>query len=475
MADYCTIYDGELLDCGLTKSQRDGFEKLRFFFELHERRVRTVAGISTRPDPLIVGPSGSGKTFLVTKLAADQSLPMFAVNAQNWIPLGARSESAHTLTQILRFIEMHPRGIVFVDEVNKLTVQHTSDSSWCADVLSEILAFLDMDVRLKPAGFSADQTDHLWENFFIVGGGAFQGEWHGSRSREIGFFEFSAEQKVEKYRRAVQTQTQVADELLFRFNTEVIAIEPPTGAEFAERIETVRRALRIPALDEKRLSAVVAEAVESNRMMRWLEGYVVRCMSDCSDGIDRGASLLENLGVCLAPTLDFVPITSGASQTATTKRRAFCAAYEIYARALRDLESAAVSAEFGLADLLRVASQREEMQNDRTLLCALNDARKIFRDYLAKPDASLVGWMRWLAGHVGQVAVAKSDEDRCEIAKKIDVVSEGLKRGIVRLRGCIDGADVASSVRPALVEYIVAAQRLSATWQTLARLVVDQD
>ncbi len=470
-----TIPDDELIDCGLTQSQQEALDQLRFFHELHERRVRSIAGISTRATPLIVGPSGSGKTFLVSSLAVEKSLPMFAINAHNWIPLGARNEGAHTLIQILRFIGRHPRGIIFIDEVNKLTVGHAAESSWCADVLSELLAFLDMDVRLETAGFSVDQIYHLFENFFVIGAGAFQGEWRGSQTREIGFAERSAFQDAENYRRAVESQTQVADELLFRFNEQIITIAPPTAAEFGERIQTIRGALCIPALGESELRAVVAEAVQSGRMVRWLEGYTVRCMSEAPDGIRRGSSLLENLSVPMAPPSEFVPGNLDAGTNAKNHRQAFTSAYQGYVNALQEMEPAAVAAEFALADLWRTAKEREESGNDCTLISALCDARKIFRAFIGKPDASLVGAMRWLACHAGLVMSAESDEDRCKRAKDIDVLSEGLKRGLIRFRGCIDGEDVAPEVRPAVIGYLVASQRLSAAWQILAQLSVDQE
>ena len=467
------IHDDELIDCGLTQSQQQAFNELRFFAELHEQGVRSVAGISTRPYPLIVGPSGSGKTFLVRKLAVDQSVKMFSVNAQDWIPIGARNEGGHTLTQILRFIGTHPRGIVFIDEVNKLTMHHASESSWCADVLSEILAFLDMDVRLEPAGFSPDQIDHLDENFFIVGGGAFQAEWHGTKTREIGFSERPVTETAEKYRRAVQSQTQVADELLFRFSDQLIAIAPPTAGEFVERIQTVREALCMPALEEAELGAVVGEALESGRMMRWLEGYVVQCMARTPDGIRLGASLLENQSVRLADPSEFVPATDSTNLTKAAQKKVYCAAYDKYHGALRDLEPAAVAAEFALAELLQVARDRDESRNDRALFLVLCDARTIFRETLGDSEASLIGGMRWLADHVGLVVGAKSDEDRCARAKDVDLVSDALKCGIVRLRGCMDGSDVAPWVRPALFEFIVAAQRVRVAWQALAEIVVE--
>ena len=69
----------------LTESQQRAYQMLEFIGDTQFAGMQRVAGVETRPIPLIVGPSGAGKTALVREYARRTDLPIFATSATNWI------------------------------------------------------------------------------------------------------------------------------------------------------------------------------------------------------------------------------------------------------------------------------------------------------------------------------------------------------------------------------------------------------
>ena len=277
-------------DRQLTVSQTAASQDLQFFFDLHREGIRSVAGVKTRPFPLLVAPSGAGKTYLVQQLGRAAGIPVYSINVQNWIIRAARSEQ-HTLLQIAKFVETNSSGIIFLDEVNKLTRQHTAESSWVADLFSELIAFLDADSRLDVMGF-AGSLQHLQRNFFVVGAGAFQDQWKESLSnRAVGFVESDRPCSGERFESLVRNQNVVPDELLYRFNDQLILIQPPSAAEYCAWIDEIRARLELSPLDEQAMNPLVESALQSGKAMRWLEADTVACLREIPEGFERGAAL----------------------------------------------------------------------------------------------------------------------------------------------------------------------------------------
>lgn len=268
----------------LTSSQKTAARKLVFFHDLQRLGIRSINGISARPFGLIIGPTGIGKTFLVNRLAETQGLPLLAINIPNWIPRGASQKDQITFDQIKAFIAAHDQGIIMIDELNKLNSHHTSQAAWSSDIYTECLAFLDQDVRLDFMGL-AGLVPKLRRNFMIVGVAAFQDEWIQSQATRssVGFQQPSDESSREQhFEKLVRSQHLVPDELLFRFNDNLILIAPPTDEEFSERISDIRRFLKLPPLAPEPASVLAIAARESGKMMRWLEGYLSSCLGELS-------------------------------------------------------------------------------------------------------------------------------------------------------------------------------------------------
>ena len=269
------------MNAKLTPSQQKAYARLDFFFRIGLKRIRPFQGIKPRPFPLLVGPSGCGKTFLVSTLASEYDLSFFSVNINNWIVRGAKADLKPTMSQIAEYVQSNDRGVIFIDEVNKLKKSHTGESAWTADIFTEVIALLDRDGRLENMGFEG-ALEKLQKNFIIVGAAAFHEEWMDSlRSGAlIGFApcEVSEKDQEAKFTKIIQKQESVPEELLNRFNDRLIVIMPPTKEEYAGRITSIRNYYELPPLFPDELNQLADEAVESGKMMRWLEGYVTDCL-----------------------------------------------------------------------------------------------------------------------------------------------------------------------------------------------------
>ena len=267
----------------LTESQLRASDLLESLYKVHRSGTTSVAGVMTRAMPLLIGPSGSGKTFLVSQFANRHQLPFFSLNVMNWIVRGAKNDQQISLEQIAEFVDSHDEGVVLLDEVNKLKMGHAESSAWTGSVFSELLAFLDRDDRLNAMGFDGI-LDKLRESFFIVGAGAFQDSWldssKGEDERQIGFGQQPAGrggEREEFYEALVRKEQLVPQELLFRFSDKMVVIAPPMRNEFASRISAIRSGFGLTALGTSELQAVTAQAEESQKMFRYLEGYATEC------------------------------------------------------------------------------------------------------------------------------------------------------------------------------------------------------
>ena len=353
----------------LTPSQHRSATKLDFFFQLGLGNIEMVNGVYARPIPLLAGPSGSGKTFLAGQIAEKYGLPMFCINAQNWIVRGAKNDSQVTMDQIQDFVSQNDRGVIFIDELNKLNNTHVSSSAWSADVFSELLAFLDRDQRLEAMGMSG-LTEKLKQNFMIIGAGAFQEQWQASagNTQSIGFGT-EAEIQVDRenaYVLAIRNQEAVPDELLFRFNDQLIVISPPTAEEFGKRITALRAALSLPSLPEKELIHLAKAAVQSDKCMRWLEGYLSECLSELTpDALAALATKAGELGASETPANERKVSQSAAERKKMIAFRDTC--FEHYRISLSNLSVASRKLYLLLNGIL-LAQPSETLSKDRQCL-----------------------------------------------------------------------------------------------------------
>lgn len=323
----------------LTASQKRAETQLEFFVTLQAKGIRVVNGIASRPFPMIVSPSGTGKTYLVNRTATRHNLPLFSINVPNWIPRGAKADTQITIGQIKNFVASNSAGVILLDEVNKLTIGHTTDNAWSSDIFAECIAVLDQDARLESMGMEG-LVQKFRRHFLIVGAAAFQDEWQrsGCAHSAIGFVEKKqTEQREASFERLVRTQHLMPEELLNRFNDRLIVIAPPTAAEFSDRIRGIRSYLSLTPLNDHDLARLSQEAAASGKMMRWLEGYLSICLTEIPEkALVRFATVVEEAGSSNS-NIGTTPATPSTTQD--TKWRDL--AYEAYESSLHDLGRAA--------------------------------------------------------------------------------------------------------------------------------------
>jgi AAA+ superfamily predicted ATPase len=111
--------------------------------------------LQPRTHSLICAPSGMGKSYLMKQLGNKLNVPVLLLNVSSWQPLGSR-EHTNTWSTIVDFLKAHERGIIVLDELDKLD----SDESWVAYVRLEIHDLLD---GVIPPALDLDTDDDGWD------------------------------------------------------------------------------------------------------------------------------------------------------------------------------------------------------------------------------------------------------------------------------------------------------------------------
>lgn len=152
--------------------------------------------INIRINPLLVASTGVGKTFLVNRLAADLGLPIFTATPGEWILLCANLRGAPpTLPLLYEFVQNNSRGIVFLDEIEKLGRDNATASDWSRCYQLEIFSVFDR--RVIPGVLEeesgpkftitpADLTERFQRSIFLIAAGSWQSLWE-TKPSPIGF------------------------------------------------------------------------------------------------------------------------------------------------------------------------------------------------------------------------------------------------------------------------------------------------
>jgi hypothetical protein len=262
----------------LTISQLNASKQLQQFLGWH-RGGQTIAGIWMRPIPLLVGPTGAGKTTVVRHFCISEGLPYLHLDSSSWLIVGA-SGRPWTLHEIRNFVNRHEEGVLFIDELDKFSAKH---DGWDRHLVQELMALLDYRVP-ESAGWSRDDRTRLAERFLIIGAGTWQAD-HRQHSKKLGF----GAESEERFTLDMGKQDAIPEELLRRFNSNVIRIDPPTKGELIQRVIQVHAELRLPPPSRQQLETLGSQAIESGENTRWLEGYVTRILSTQPRLLERAA------------------------------------------------------------------------------------------------------------------------------------------------------------------------------------------
>ena len=124
-----------------------------------------------RQHMLLLGPTGAGKTFMVKTLVEYLGVPLSLVSATSLVEVGYSGEHLDSvfrrlLIQTRGDVQAAQRGIVFLDEIDKIRRQETSGRDVSGEgVQTSLLASLDgcpIDVQLGDRVFSVDTSRLLF-------------------------------------------------------------------------------------------------------------------------------------------------------------------------------------------------------------------------------------------------------------------------------------------------------------------------
>jgi len=261
------------------------------------------AHIDLRPrtHTLICAPSGAGKSHIMRELGNILKVRVLSLNVSTWQPIGSSSNN-YTWNHIVDFLKENDRGIVVLDELDKLD----GVSDWLNFVLLEIHDLLDgiipmpVDVRkesgededlwiesdedssLKNMKYRSDLQKKLRTRVFIVGGGAWQSLWQkedGEQNR-IGFIAGAVSENVDIKIDHKLLQASIASELLKRFRYEVLLMKPMGEIEYLQMLPEFLKSISIDLREDFRnfAESQMSEAVKNKIGMRFFEEILTQAL-----------------------------------------------------------------------------------------------------------------------------------------------------------------------------------------------------
>jgi ATP-dependent Clp protease ATP-binding subunit ClpX len=250
---------------------------------------------------LVVGPTGVGKSHLVRVVADEMDVPCLELTATNWIPLGANQRGARpTWIDIIDFCRLNIRGLIFVDEIDKLF----GFSSWINYIRVEVFGVLDRRAPDNLTFPTDEQTDpdelkgslelgkvRLRSGMFLVGAGAFQNLWQQKRSQPIGFGDSGTTPPSDLSH--TDMATVLPAEIVNRFASPVLTLRQLNRADYEAILKEVLCKLPSTLVDETRkvADATIEAAVDSHTGCRWIEEVMLQVLINRTESVNPSPEL----------------------------------------------------------------------------------------------------------------------------------------------------------------------------------------
>ncbi|HTH46799.1 MAG TPA: AAA family ATPase [Candidatus Limnocylindria bacterium] len=214
-----------------TPVQAELFKRLERMAEVYFKGEKHH-GVALRLQALLLGPSGCGKTHLAHALADKLGIPFCRLTVGDWLVSGSRNDPT-TLQTLQRFLDESPRGLLFIDELDKFQLD---DTGWSRSVMTEVFSILDRKVNYRGTTekpWTQALSDRLKSGLFIIAAGTWQEVWESQTKSSVGFSgEPAAGFDEASLKRAVRKAQKVPQELLNRFHDGWLIIPPYSEADF---------------------------------------------------------------------------------------------------------------------------------------------------------------------------------------------------------------------------------------------------
>lgn len=263
--------------------------------------------LKLRTHSLICGPSGIGKSHLCRALGKALGAEVLVINVSSWSVINAKT-GPYSWDTILDFIHAHDRGIIVLDEVDKIDGQgewqghirleihdlldgiiphvlsipgSVSESDWEGgfwEEISEEKPKLTQNQESEEARRKALETK-LKDHYFIIGAGAWHHLWQNRAKPALGFGANYAADKMQTPSEE-EIRSSIYPELLRRFRSEIAIIPPMTKDDYLDVAVQVYNTLepQYQTFWIQNVASKTDELAELHRGMRYFEEMLLETL-----------------------------------------------------------------------------------------------------------------------------------------------------------------------------------------------------